>query len=53
MKVYYICEVCQEVFYEGKLGDEESVLTIDSLCPDCSEEMGMADEIKYTYHYYS
>ena len=38
MKVYYICESCQEVFYEGKLGEEEGILTVDALCPDCAEE---------------
>jgi hypothetical protein len=53
MKVYYVCEVCQEVFYEGKLGEEEGILTVDTLCPDCAEEMGLSGDMKFTNHFYS
>lgn len=53
MKVYYICEVCQEVFYEGTLGDEEGVLTVDTMCPECSSEMELVEDIKHSHHYYS
>jgi DNA polymerase III alpha subunit (gram-positive type) len=53
MKVYYICESCQEVFYEGKLGEEEGILTVDALCPDCAEELNPSGEMKFTNHFYS
>lgn len=53
MKIYYICESCQEVFYEGKLGEEEGVLTVDALCPDCAEELNPAGEMRFTNHFYS
>lgn len=53
MKVYYICESCRDVFYEGKLGEEEGILTIDTMCPDCAEEMGQVGEMTFTHHYYS
>ena len=53
MKIYYICESCQEVFYEGILGDEEGILTVDALCPDCTEELYPAGEMRFTNHFYS
>lgn len=53
MKVYYICDSCQEVFYEGKLGDEEGVLTVDTICPDCAEELGLVGDFPLANHFYS
>lgn len=53
MKVYYICESCQEVFYEGQLGDEDGILSVDSLCPECAEQLGQTGEVIFTNHFYS
>ncbi len=53
MKVYYICGSCQEVFNEGQLGDEEGILSVETLCPDCVEELGYSGEVRFTNHFYS
>lgn len=53
MRVYFICENCQDVFHEGDFGNEEGILTIDSLCTDCSEDIGQLGELIFTNHYYS
>lgn len=53
MKVYYLCESCREVFFEGQLGQEEGVLTVNALCPECAEELGLNQDVVFTNHYYS
>lgn len=53
MKVYYVCESCQEIFFEGRLGEEEGTLLVDALCPDCAEDLGQSGDTRITNHFYS
>lgn len=53
MKVYYICESCEDVFFEGQLGDSEGIVTVNALCEDCAKELGISGETPLINHFYS
>lgn len=43
MKVYHVCEICQQVFDTSELEGYEGSLEMPGMCDDCSQEMGFAD----------
>lgn len=43
MKVYYICECCEEVFLVSEADGPEGAMTMQGICDDCALEMGMTE----------
>ena len=43
MKVYYVCEYCEEVFLVSEAGGPGGAISMQGICDDCAMEMGMVD----------
>lgn len=43
MKVYHVCEICQQIFDISDVGGHEGSLEMQGMCDDCSQEMGFAE----------
>ncbi|MEA1962441.1 MAG: hypothetical protein U9N81_14435 [Bacillota bacterium] len=43
MKVYYICECCDEVFLVKDTEGPEGAIAMQGICDSCALEMGLAD----------
>lgn len=40
MRIYHICELCDQVFNISNLeGEEEKVAEISGICPECNGEL--------------
>lgn len=44
MKIYYICECCDEVFSVDETGSGEGGIEIRGFCNDCALEMGLQEQ---------
>ncbi len=44
MKIYYICECCDEVFSMEETGTGEGGIELRGFCSDCAMEMGLQDQ---------
>jgi len=53
MKVYYICEFCEQVFNETKVDGQEGSIALQGICDECASEMGL-NEVSTTgvSHFY-
>ncbi len=43
MKIYYICECCDEVFSVDEAGLGEGGIEVRGICNDCALEMGLQE----------
>jgi len=43
MKVYHVCEICQQVFDTSEIEGYEGSTEMRGMCEDCSLEMGFAE----------
>ncbi len=54
MKIYYICECCDEVFNMDETGSGEGGIELRGICNDCAMELGMQESPTATArHFYS
>ncbi len=43
MKIYYICECCEDVFLVTEADGPAGAITTQGICDDCAMEMGLAE----------
>jgi hypothetical protein len=43
VKVYYICEICLQVFDVSEMDGHEGSMEMRCMCEECSQEMGFAE----------
>lgn len=43
MKIYHICEICQQVFDVSEVDGYEGTVEMQGICHECSVEMGFAE----------
>ncbi len=53
MKIYYICEYCEQVFSVIESGEEEGAVEVKGICEDCAMEMGLMETPLHNQHFYS
>lgn len=54
MKVYYICEYCEQVFHVSESEGPEGAIGVNGICDECAVEMGMKEDTSIVnQHYYS
>lgn len=54
MKIYYICECCDEVFSIDESGSGPGKAEIKGICNDCALEMGLQESpVLHSQTFYS
>ncbi|MGI6452633.1 MAG: hypothetical protein ACOX0E_04000 [Syntrophomonadaceae bacterium] len=54
MKVYYVCEYCEQIFSIAETLGLEGALQLKGICDDCAVEMGLKEPPGVTNrHFYS
>jgi hypothetical protein len=53
LKIYYICEYCEQVFSLVEAEGEEGEVQVQGMCDECALEMGLALPSSLSQHYYS
>jgi hypothetical protein len=53
MKVYYICECCEQVFSVVEADGPEGAATVHGICDECAFEIGMMEDTSLHAHFYS
>lgn len=54
MKVYHICECCQQIFNNTEVEGPEGAIGLQGICDDCANELGMYDNTTMTtQHFYN
>lgn len=54
MKIYYICEYCEQIFSSSELEGGEGIVEVRGICDDCAMEIGMMDDhASSSYYYYN
>lgn len=43
MKIYHVCEICQQVFDVSEKEGYQGSMEMRGMCEDCSQEMGFAE----------
>lgn len=44
MKVYYICDCCQQVYDTTEVQGPEGAIELKGTCEDCTREMGLSEQ---------
>lgn len=45
MKIYYVCECCDQVYRQQRSGQQEGVMGLSGICPDCAAEIDARGEV--------
>jgi hypothetical protein len=54
MKIYHICEFCQQVFDSAEAEGPDGIVSLQGICEDCAAEMGFSEPaLVNRQHYYS
>lgn len=54
IKVYHVCEYCQQVFDSAEVEGPEGAIGLQGVCEDCANELGMYDNTTMsTQHFYN
>lgn len=52
IKVYHICEYCQQVFDSSEVEGPEGAIGLQGICDDCASELGMNDNTPISSYYF-
>lgn len=53
MKVYHICEICQQIFDLSEVPGQEGSAEMPGICNDCADEMGFSASVSPRPTYYN
>ncbi len=53
MKVYHICEICQQIFDLSEVPGQEGSTEMQGICNDCADEMGFTASVSPRPTYYN
>ena len=54
MKIYHVCEYCQQVYSTSEVEGPEGAVQLDGTCEDCALELGMGENVQNSrQHYYN
>lgn len=53
VKVYHICEICQQIFDLSEVPGQEGSAEMPGICNDCADEMGFTASVSPRPTYYN
>lgn len=54
MKIYHVCEYCQQIYSTLEVEGPEGAVQLSGTCDDCAQELGMGESFNnMTQHFYN
>ncbi len=54
MKIYHVCEYCQQVYSTAEVEGPEGAVQLNGICEDCALELGMNETFNNVgQHFYN